>query len=235
MGDDGLGPLFGSLPPDVLKQVILPELDLLERGLFALASGACWRAMKDSGLSCRVEKGVVCCLAASGGHLECLRYVREQHSCPWGADTCVEAAAQGHLECLQYSARTTAALGMLTRALKLRTTGTRVSPVRARARLPLGCCHLRLGCVARAPGVSPVRARAQLPLGRRHVRSSCGQRAAGACGTRVTTAAPGMLPLALVLRGKGAWSVRSSTLPEYCRLRSCSWWARAPGVSPGIL
>ena len=61
MGDDGLGPLFGSLPPDVLKQVILPELDLLERGLFALASGACWRAMKDSGLSCRVEKGVVCC------------------------------------------------------------------------------------------------------------------------------------------------------------------------------
>ena len=103
MGDDGLGPLFGSLPPDVLKQVILPELDLLERGLFALASGACWRAMKDSGLSCRLEKGVVCCLAASGGHLECLRYVREQHGCPWGAATCVRAAGQGHLECLRYA------------------------------------------------------------------------------------------------------------------------------------
>ena len=103
MGDDGLGPLFGSLPPDVLKQVILPELDLLQRGLFALASGACWRAMKDSGLSCRLEKGVVCCLAASGGHLECLRYVREQHGCPWGAATCVEAAGQGHLECLRYA------------------------------------------------------------------------------------------------------------------------------------
>ena len=102
-GHHGLGPFFGSLPPDVLRELLLPKLDVLSRVLFARAAGACWRAMKDSGLSCRVEKGVVCCLAASGGHLECLRYVREQHCCTWDAVTCAQAAWQGHLECLRYA------------------------------------------------------------------------------------------------------------------------------------
>ena len=102
-GHHGLGPFFGSLPPDVLRELLLPKLDVLSRVLFARAAGACWRAMKDSGLSCRVEKGVVCCLAASGGHLECLRYVREQHGCTWDAVTCAQAAWQGHLECLRYA------------------------------------------------------------------------------------------------------------------------------------
>ena len=58
-GHHGLGPFFGSLPPDVLRELLLPKLDVLSRVLFARAAGACWRAMKDSGLSCRVEKGVV--------------------------------------------------------------------------------------------------------------------------------------------------------------------------------
>ena len=101
-GHHGLGPFFGSLPPDVLRELLLPKLDVLSRVLFARAAGACWRAMKDSGLSCRVEKGVVCSLAASGGHLECLRYAHE-HGCPWKADTCTYAARQGRLECLRYA------------------------------------------------------------------------------------------------------------------------------------
>ena len=90
-----------------------------------------------------------CAWAAWHGHLECLQYAHE-HGCPWDTVTCARAAGQGHLECLQYahehgcpwnavtcawaadkghlsvsSTRTsTAAPGMLSRALGLRKTGT---------------------------------------------------------------------------------------------------------------
>ena len=51
--DDGLGRHLGALPTDVLKLVIV-KLDGLSRALFARAAGACWRAVKDARLSCRI-------------------------------------------------------------------------------------------------------------------------------------------------------------------------------------
>ena len=48
-----LGPFFGSLPPDVLREVLLPKLDHLSRGFFALAAGVLAR-----GEGCRtVQRG----------------------------------------------------------------------------------------------------------------------------------------------------------------------------------
>ena len=38
-GHHGLGPFFGSLPPDVLREVLLPKLDVLSRVFFARAAG----------------------------------------------------------------------------------------------------------------------------------------------------------------------------------------------------
>ena len=40
--------------------------------------------------------------AASGGHLEVLRWAREHH-CPWNSETCLFAATFGHLEVLQWA------------------------------------------------------------------------------------------------------------------------------------
>lgn len=63
-----LGPFFGSLPPEVLSLSLLPKLDHLSRGLFALAAGACWRAVRDAGLSNAVDARSLCEVAAVGGH-----------------------------------------------------------------------------------------------------------------------------------------------------------------------
>lgn len=40
--------------------------------------------------------------AASGGHLECLRYAHA-NGCPWTADVCKWASCGGHLACLEYA------------------------------------------------------------------------------------------------------------------------------------
>lgn len=101
-GDDRLGPLFGSLPPDVLREVLLPKLCLLSRACFALSAGACLRAVKDAGLSWHIRDVDFCSGAAFNGYLELLRYAHE-HGCAWDSETCVDAAAGGHLECLQYA------------------------------------------------------------------------------------------------------------------------------------
>lgn len=98
-GGDRLGPLLGSLPPDVFREVLLPKLDELSRACFALSAGACFRAVKDAGLSWKLN---ACFLAAYSGDLECLRYAH-QHGCPWDVMTCYAAAGKGHLECLQYA------------------------------------------------------------------------------------------------------------------------------------
>ena len=98
---DRLGPFLGVLPPDVLKEVLLPKLDHLSRALFARASGACWRAMKDAQMPCKLERDT-CEKAAKEGHLECLVYAHE-NACPWNRSTCWRAAAGGHLECLRYA------------------------------------------------------------------------------------------------------------------------------------
>ena len=42
-----------------------------------------------------------CRKAAANGHLECLKYARE-NGCPWNKKTCEAAALNGCLECLQY-------------------------------------------------------------------------------------------------------------------------------------
>jgi hypothetical protein len=44
----------------------------------------------------------VCAAAASGGHLDVLRYARE-NGCPWDERTCAHAAASGSIECLRYA------------------------------------------------------------------------------------------------------------------------------------
>ena len=43
-----------------------------------------------------------CALAASGGHLETLQWLRSQ-GCPWDKYMCSVAAAYGHLKCLQWA------------------------------------------------------------------------------------------------------------------------------------
>ena len=98
-GGDRLGPLLGSLPPDVFREVLLPILDELSRACFALSAGACFRAVKDAGLSWKLN---ACFLAAYSGDLGQLRYAHE-HGCPWNEWTCPAAARRGHLECLQYA------------------------------------------------------------------------------------------------------------------------------------
>ena len=43
-----------------------------------------------------------CAFAAGNGHLECLKYLREEGKAPWGSDTATWAASNGHLHILEY-------------------------------------------------------------------------------------------------------------------------------------
>jgi hypothetical protein len=43
-----------------------------------------------------------CALAADGGQLECLKYLREEAKAPWDSDTAAWAAANGYLHILEY-------------------------------------------------------------------------------------------------------------------------------------
>jgi len=43
-----------------------------------------------------------CANAAKNGHLECLKYLREEVKAPWGSETAAGAAANGHLHILEY-------------------------------------------------------------------------------------------------------------------------------------
>jgi len=52
-------------------------------------------------LSLGLKKADVCRHIAIEGHLEVLKWAREQ-GCPWGADTCANAAWGGHLELLKW-------------------------------------------------------------------------------------------------------------------------------------
>ncbi len=45
---------------------------------------------------------LVCAYAASGGQLECLKYLREEAEAPWDSDTAEWAADSGHLHILEY-------------------------------------------------------------------------------------------------------------------------------------
>ena len=43
-----------------------------------------------------------CANAAKNGHLECLKYLREEVKAPWDSETAAWAAANGHLHILEY-------------------------------------------------------------------------------------------------------------------------------------
>ena len=50
---------------------------------------------------CPIDEGA-CAHAAENGHLECLKYLREEAKAPWGWKTANWAAANGHLHILEY-------------------------------------------------------------------------------------------------------------------------------------
>ena len=50
---------------------------------------------------CPIDTGA-CAFAASEGHLECLKYLREEAEAPWGRQTAAWAAGNGHLHILEY-------------------------------------------------------------------------------------------------------------------------------------
>ena len=43
-----------------------------------------------------------CAYAAENGHLECLKYLREEAKAPWDSGTAIRAAQNGHLHILEY-------------------------------------------------------------------------------------------------------------------------------------
>ena len=45
---------------------------------------------------------LACAIAASEGHLECLKYLREEAKAPWDWSTAAWAALNGHLHILEY-------------------------------------------------------------------------------------------------------------------------------------
>ena len=50
---------------------------------------------------CPIREGA-CANAAANGHLECLKYLREEAKAPWGSGTANWAASNGHLHILEY-------------------------------------------------------------------------------------------------------------------------------------
>ena len=50
---------------------------------------------------CPIDEGA-CAYAAKNGHLECLKYLREEVKAPWDSWTAAWAAQNGHLHILEY-------------------------------------------------------------------------------------------------------------------------------------
>ena len=51
---------------------------------------------------CPIDK-YACAFAALHGHLECLKYLREEAKAPWDLKVLYQAHANKHLECLRYA------------------------------------------------------------------------------------------------------------------------------------
>ena len=60
------------------------------------------KRLVESGYPSYTRIRVACREAAEEGHLECLKWARE-NGCPWIWDACADAAQVGHLECLKYA------------------------------------------------------------------------------------------------------------------------------------
>ena len=132
-GDEsGLGPFLGSLPSDVLQQVVLPKLKrTTSLPYFARAAGACWRAVKDAGLDTSFTHPADIFLAVRNGQLKRVKYLLETvglpmmrndarhvsgapekklrilrkldvHGCPFEEIACALAAKFGRLDCLRF-------------------------------------------------------------------------------------------------------------------------------------
>ena len=97
--DHLLGPFLGKLPPEILD-VVVKDLGWFQT-TFASAGKACRDTVKRVPDK-RVVPKLTCMNAALGGHLEVLKWAR-QNGCPWNEETCWEAAGQGHLEMLQWA------------------------------------------------------------------------------------------------------------------------------------
>ena len=52
--------------------------------------------------SCKFNGYYSCTIAASNGHLDCLKYAHE-NGCSWNAYTCKIASRNGYLNCLKYA------------------------------------------------------------------------------------------------------------------------------------
>ena len=52
-------------------------------------------------MKCPIDRDA-CARAAENGHLECLKYLREEVKAPWDLGTAIWAAANGHLHILEY-------------------------------------------------------------------------------------------------------------------------------------
>ena len=50
---------------------------------------------------CPIDESACAC-AAEDGHLECLKYLREEAKAPWDSETAIWAAQNGHLHILEY-------------------------------------------------------------------------------------------------------------------------------------
>jgi len=117
---------FADLPHDI-KNEILGRDDLLEsadharlravsrsmrdavdayienlRDSILAAKLGCLTALRNLLQRGHLDKTYICRCAAWGGHLETLKWARE-NGCPWNEDTCTGAAYSGQLEALQWA------------------------------------------------------------------------------------------------------------------------------------
>jgi len=118
--------------PDLFQKEVLERLDRVDRTLLGRTGSKARAAVKLSGLprvggsaeeprvgiaafcqspstfvwavvnGCPLECADICETLAEGGHLEVLRWAREQ-GCPWDEWTCARAAEGGHLEVLKWA------------------------------------------------------------------------------------------------------------------------------------
>jgi hypothetical protein len=90
---------FEVLPLEVIKY-IMEKMDRLTLTLFIFA---CKQFQENRPKEKRLtSKKEICESLADGGHLEGLKWARE-NGCPWDVYTCARAARNGHLETLKWA------------------------------------------------------------------------------------------------------------------------------------